>query len=158
MRPEDLFFLQIQGSGLLTFDDGRRLRAAFAGHNGQPYRRHRRPDAQTRPARRPEHLGRRDPQLAGGDHRGPEAHAVMALNPRYVFFRLQADDGREAVGAAGVPCRPAAPSRSTFPSIQLGGLYWIDAEAPRLAGAFPAYRRAGGGAGHRRGDQGCGAG
>ena len=30
MRPEDLFFLQIQGSGVLTFDDGRRQKAVYA--------------------------------------------------------------------------------------------------------------------------------
>jgi membrane-bound lytic murein transglycosylase A len=37
MRPEQLFFLQIQGSGVLTFPDGSRRRAAFAAHNGRPF-------------------------------------------------------------------------------------------------------------------------
>jgi hypothetical protein len=37
MRPEELFFLQIQGSGILVMPDGRRVRAAFAGGNGKPF-------------------------------------------------------------------------------------------------------------------------
>ena len=37
MRPEDLFFLQMQGSGVLTFPDGGRARAVFAASNGQPF-------------------------------------------------------------------------------------------------------------------------
>src|SRR5690606_26435712 len=34
LRPEDLFFLQIQGSGYLTFADGTTARAAYAADNG----------------------------------------------------------------------------------------------------------------------------
>jgi len=36
-------------------------------------------------------------------HRGYEAQAVMALNPRYIFFRLDPDDDGHPAGAAGVP-------------------------------------------------------
>ncbi|MGH6956586.1 MAG: MltA domain-containing protein, partial [Caulobacteraceae bacterium] len=37
MRPEDLYFLQVQGSGVLDFPDGERERAVFAASNGRPY-------------------------------------------------------------------------------------------------------------------------
>ena len=37
MRPEELFFLQIQGSGVLTFEGGRRMKALFAATNGRPF-------------------------------------------------------------------------------------------------------------------------
>lgn len=37
MDPDDLFFLQIQGSGQLLFDDGTRIRAGYAGGNGRAY-------------------------------------------------------------------------------------------------------------------------
>ena len=37
MRAEDLFFMQIQGSGYLTLEDGRRVRAAYAADNGRPF-------------------------------------------------------------------------------------------------------------------------
>ena len=37
MRPEELFFLQVQGSGALTFEDGRRIKALYAANNGHPF-------------------------------------------------------------------------------------------------------------------------
>ncbi|MFQ5563405.1 MAG: murein transglycosylase A [Parvularculaceae bacterium] len=37
MRPNDLFFLQIQGSGVLRLPGGERLRVGFDGQNGRPY-------------------------------------------------------------------------------------------------------------------------
>jgi membrane-bound lytic murein transglycosylase A len=65
----------------------------------------------------------------------------MRLDPRYVFFTLQPDDGQETVGAAGAVLTPGRaiaidPAKHAF-----GELYWISAEAPALTGAFPAYRR-----------------
>jgi len=140
MRPEDLFFLQIQGSGVLTFPDGRRMKATYAADNGRPFVAIARPMI----AR-----GLLTASGASGDairawlaaHRGPEAAAIMALNPRYVFFNIAPDDGREPPGAAGVPL-PAGraiavdPSRHTY-----GELFWIDAAAPTLSGAFKTYRR-----------------
>ena len=140
MRPEDLFFLQIQGSGVLIFPGEAAQRAVFDGSNGAPF------------------LGLAAPMrarglLADGDssaeairgwlvaHRGPEAQALMRLDRRYVFFRLQPDDGGEPAGAAGVrliPGRTVAvdPSRH-----DPGELLWLDASSPALAGAFPIYRR-----------------
>jgi len=38
MDPDDAFFLHIQGSGTLVFDDGEAVRVGFAGQNGHPYR------------------------------------------------------------------------------------------------------------------------
>jgi membrane-bound lytic murein transglycosylase A len=140
MRPEDLFFLQIQGSGVLTLDDGKRMKAVYAANNGWPF------------------LGIANPMrnrglLAGdntsaevirawlADHRGPEAQAIMQLNPRYAFFNLVSDDGRQPVGTANVPL-PAGRSLAVDPAYhQMGELLWIDANAPMLNGAFPTYRR-----------------
>jgi membrane-bound lytic murein transglycosylase A len=36
--PIDAFFLEVQGSGRMTLDDGRRIRLAYADQNGQPYK------------------------------------------------------------------------------------------------------------------------
>ncbi|WP_454718570.1 murein transglycosylase A [Caulobacter segnis] len=140
MRPEELFFLQIQGSGILVLPDGRRVRAAFAGHNGKPF---------VGIANAMRDQGLLPDNNTSGDairtwlaaHRGPEADAIMQLNPRYVFFKMAADDGKEAVGAAGVPL-PAGRAIAVDPSKHgYGGLYWLDAAAPKLSGAFPVYRR-----------------
>jgi len=140
MKPEDLFFLQIQGSGVLSFPDGTQLRAVYAANNGQPF------VGIAAPMRRQGLLA--DNNTSGemirawlGQHRGAAANAVMKLNPRYIFFTLQPYDGREPAGAAGVALTPGRalavdPSQHAY-----GELFWINGEAPSLTGAFPAYRR-----------------
>lgn len=139
MKAEDLFFLQIQGSGTLTFPDGSRLRAAYAADNGKPFVGIARPMSQQ---------GLLPPNGTSGDairrwlsdHRGPEARAVMALNPRYIFFTTARDDGREAVGAAGIPL-PARRSIAVDPSHwTYGEPVWIEADAGNLIGARASYR------------------
>jgi len=140
MKPEDLFFLQIQGSGVLVFPDGERDKALFAAGNGRPF---------VGIATAMRDKGLLDGADTSGDaihgwlaeHRGKDAEAIMRLDPRYVFFSLQPDDGQPPVGAAGAVLTPGRaiavdPSKHAF-----GGLYWISAEAPALSGAFPAYRR-----------------
>ncbi len=140
MRPEELFFLQVQGSGVLTLADGRRLKLLFAATNGQPFK------GVANPMRDQGLLAASD---TGGEairawlaaHRGPEAQAVMWLNPRYAFFRAMPDDGLPPVGAAGVAL-PAGRAIAIDPAWHaLGELWWIDGEAPILAGAYPVYRR-----------------
>lgn len=65
----------------------------------------------------------------------------MQMNPRYAFFSLAPDDGRQPVGSANLPLPPGR-SLAVDPSRhQMGELFWVDAEAPILKGAFPAYRR-----------------
>jgi membrane-bound lytic murein transglycosylase A len=140
MRPEDLFFLQIQGSGVLTFEDGARAKALYAANNGRPF-------VPIAGEMRRQGLLPADGVSAEAirgwlaAHRGPEAQALMSLNPRYAFFRLAPDDGREPAGAAGVPLPPGRAAAVDTLYHPLGELLWIDAEAPTLAGAFPTYRR-----------------
>lgn len=140
MRPEDLFFLQIQGSGVLTYEDGRREKVLYAGNNGLPF------VGIATPMRR---QGLLPENGTSGEairswlaaHRGPEAQAVMQLNPRYAFFRTAPDDGVAPLGAAGLPL-PTGRAIAVDPRHHsYGELIWIDADAPNLSGAFPAYRR-----------------
>lgn len=140
MRPEELFFLQIQGSGGLSFEDGRRLRASFAAHNGRPF-------VGLAKVMRERGLLADDQTSAAAilawlaAHRGPEADALMRENPRYVFFKLGPDDRADPAGAAGVPL-PAGRAIAIDPTRHVYGQpYWIDADAGALAGAFPTYRR-----------------
>jgi membrane-bound lytic murein transglycosylase A len=140
LRPEDLFFLQIQGSGVLVFDDGARWRAVYDGANGAPFlaiagpmlRRGLLEGGQASAAAIHDWLAR---------HRGPAAAAIMDLDRRYVFFRLEPDDGQTPMGAAGIRLPPGR-SAAVDPAFHaMGELLWIDAEAPTLAGAFPHYQR-----------------
>lgn len=138
MRPEDLFFLQIQGSGVLVYPNGVRVKALFDGVNGAKFRGIATP--------------MRDQGLitdTSGDsirqwlaaHAGPDAQSVMRLNPRYVFFKLGPDDGQDPAGAAGMPLIPGRAVAVDTSRHTLGELVWIDASAPTLPGAFPTYRR-----------------
>jgi membrane-bound lytic murein transglycosylase A len=140
MRPEELFFLQVQGSGVLVFEDGRRVKALYAAHNGRPF------VGVANPMRDRGLLARDN---TSGDairgwlaaHRGPEADEVMRINPRYAFFRLAPDDGKPPVGAANIPL-PRGRAVAVDPAFHpMGELLWIEGEAPLLAGAFPSYRR-----------------
>jgi membrane-bound lytic murein transglycosylase A len=140
MRPEDLFFLQVQGSGVLVFEDGRREKALYAAHNGQPFL------GIANPMRDRGLLARDNTSgeaIRGwlAAHRGPEADAIMALNPRYAFFRLAPDDGKPPVGAANIPL-PRGRAVAVDPGFHpMGELLWIDGTSPLLSGAFPSYRR-----------------
>jgi membrane-bound lytic murein transglycosylase A len=139
MRAEDLFFMQIQGSGYLTFEDGSRARAGYAADNGRPFAGIARPMAER---------GLLPRDGTSGDairawlaaHRGPEAREVMALNPRYIFFRLDPDDGGDPPGAAGVSL-PARRSIAVDPTHwRYGDLAWIEADAGNLRGARHGYQ------------------
>jgi membrane-bound lytic murein transglycosylase A len=65
----------------------------------------------------------------------------MRLDRRYVFFRLEPDDGAEPAGAAGLRLIPGRALAVDPASHALGEVLWVDAAAPALSGAFPAYRR-----------------
>ena len=140
MRPEDLFFLQVQGSGVLDFDDGGRSKAIYAASNNKPF------VPIGRVMREQGILDDRRTSAQGisdwlADHAGDQAEALMDQDPRYVFFRLQPDDGRPPQGAAGVSLPPgrAVAADPTFHA--MGELLWIDAADPRLEGGVKGYHR-----------------
>ncbi|GAA0870856.1 MltA domain-containing protein [Brevundimonas basaltis] len=139
MRAEDLFFMQIQGSGYLTFADGTKARAAYAADNGRPFTGIARPMAER---------GLLPPNGTSGEairawlaaHRGPAAREVMALNRRYIFFRLDPDDGGDPNGAAGIPL-PARRAIAVDPAHwRYGDLVWIHADGGNLRGARGSYQ------------------
>jgi membrane-bound lytic murein transglycosylase A len=98
--PVELFFLQIQGSGQIRFDNGDRLRVGFADQNGHPYRSMGR-----------YLIDRGELPLEQASMQGIKAWAAanpsklqeaLNSNPSYVFFReLTPTDG--PTGALGVP-------------------------------------------------------
>jgi membrane-bound lytic murein transglycosylase A len=140
MKPEDLFFLQIQGSGELVFPDGRRMKAIYAADNGRPFVGIARPMGEAG-LLAANHTSGDAIRTWLADHRGADANAVMDKNPRYVFFNVVADDDHDPAGAAGVAL-PAGRSIAVDPSYHAyGELYWIDAAAPVLTGGAKTYRR-----------------
>ena len=65
----------------------------------------------------------------------------MDLDPRYVFFSLIPDDGRDPTGAAGLSLPPGRAIAVDPAWHHYGELYWVDAVSPTLAGAAKSYRR-----------------
>ena len=84
--PVELFFLHIQGSGILRLPDGRRLHIGYAGQNGRAYRSIGRllidqgkiPQNEMSMQRLRRHLAE-NPE---------ERNEIMAHNESYVFFRI----------------------------------------------------------------------
>ncbi len=140
MRPEDLFFLQIQGSGSLVFPDGEREKAIYAADNGKTFV----PLSSLMVRRGLLEHGHGSGEAIHtwlAEHRGDEAQAIMDLDPRYVFFSLVPDDGVDPVGAAGIPLPPGRAIAVDPTWHRYGEVYWIDAVSPTLAGATRTYRR-----------------
>jgi membrane-bound lytic murein transglycosylase A len=140
MRPEDLFFLQIQGSGGIVFPDGTRMKALYAADNGQPFLPIA-PEMVRRGLLAPNHASGDAIRRWLADHRGPQAQTIMDLDPRYIFFKLAPDDGGEPIGGAGLPLPPGRSIAVDTTWRAYGDLYWIEATSPILSGAMKSYRR-----------------
>jgi membrane-bound lytic murein transglycosylase A len=102
--PLDLFFMQVQGSGQVTLDDGTRVRVSYADQNGHPYRS----------------IGKwlvdqGELKLEQASMQGIKAWAranpkrvqeLLNTNPSLVFFRELPLNGSGPPGALGVPLTP----------------------------------------------------
>lgn len=78
----DRFFLQIQGSGLLTFPDGTTRQVAYAGRNGFPYVAIGRIMPFTKP------VSMQSIRQYLKDHPN-ERDAILNQNPAFIYFRWQ---------------------------------------------------------------------
>lgn len=124
----DVFFMQIQGSGQVALDDGKRIRVGYADQNGHPYRS----------------IGRwlidqgelRSDQasmqgirawLKGHPQRMQE---LLDTNPSYVFFRELPLDSDGPPGAMGIPLT-AERSIAVDPRFTpLGAPVWLSTQYP----------------------------
>ncbi|WP_336760226.1 MltA domain-containing protein [Asaia sp. VD9] len=132
--PEDLFFLQIQGSGRLVMTDGSVRRVGYAAKNGAPYV----PIGRILVSRG--EMAAQDvslPSLRNWLAAHPDqARSLMEQNPDYVFFKrvdtIPLDRG--APGAMGIPLTPGrsvAVDRSLLP---LGVPLWLETRIPLASG------------------------
>lgn len=97
----DLFFLQIQGSGRIELEDGRRVKIGYAEQNGHPY---------VSIGRKLIDMGELKPEEASmqgiknwAEHNPERLFALLGQNPSYVFFRELPDTLSAPLGALGVP-------------------------------------------------------
>ena len=95
--PVDIYFLQIQGSGRLQFDDGTEAWVNYAGQNGHKYRASGRIMAEKGVRLRRGDIFEQREWFAAHPERMDE---IFFENPSYVFFQFGT---RGAIGAMGYP-------------------------------------------------------
>jgi membrane-bound lytic murein transglycosylase A len=121
----DLFFLHIQGSGILQLEDGRRLLIGYAGANGRPYRsigrllidRGKIPQEEMSMQRLRGYLV---------DHQD-EQNEIFAHNESYVFFRFLEEGPLGNLEVPLTPGRSIATDARLFPK---GALAFIITQMP----------------------------
>ena len=122
----DAFLLHVQGSGRVVMPDGSVLRIGYAANNGHGYVSIGRRLIQRGELRR----GRAGWQaIRDWIARNPEqADALLAENPRYIFFRTI--DGEGPIGAQGVALTPRRSLAVDRRFIPLGAPLWLDTVWP----------------------------
>jgi membrane-bound lytic murein transglycosylase A len=125
--PVDIFFLHIQGSGILQFPDGRRMQVGYAAQNGLPYRSIGRLLIDERKIPLEEMSMQRLRRYLAENP--TERDQIMAHNESYVFFRFLSTG---PLGSLEVPVtagRSIATDSRLFPK---GALALIYSERPVL--------------------------
>ena len=139
--PIDVFFLHIQGSGLIRLPDGKQLSVGYAGQNGRPYRSIGRLLIDRGKVAREEMSMRRLRRYLRENPK--ELNEILSHNESYIFFRVL-ESG--PLGSLEVPVtagRSLATDARLFPK---GALALIQTEVPvidgagRLAGWRPVTR------------------
>ncbi|MCF8042890.1 MAG: MltA domain-containing protein [Desulfarculaceae bacterium] len=136
--PVEVFFLHIQGSGQLEFEDGARRRVGYASSNGQPYR-----------SIGKMLLNKKLMEPGSMSMQGIKAfleaspqylRQVLSHNPSYVFFRPLPVIGGP-LGCFGQPLtggRSVATDRRLFPGLTLG---YITGTMPATGGGSEPLAR-----------------
>jgi membrane-bound lytic murein transglycosylase A len=128
--PVEAFFLQVQGSGRVQFDDGTLVRLGYGDQNGHPYR------SIGRWLVDQGELTMDQASMAGIKAwiaRNPaRAKELLDQNPSYVFFRELplGDPTAGPVGALGVPLTPGYSLAADARHIPLGALVVVSSTDP----------------------------
>jgi membrane-bound lytic murein transglycosylase len=134
--PVDRFFLQIQGSGRLQFDDGSERAFAHAGTNGAEYRSVG-TEMLERGLVKSGETGAEQLKAWLKSHPS-ERDAILFANPRYGFF-VESDDGlRGALDAGLTAYRSVAVDPAEIP---LGSALWLRTSWPVLESGRVVGRR-----------------
>ena len=123
--PIDIFFLHIQGSGIVQLDSGESMRVNYAGQNGHPFRAIGRLLVQR-------NLLKLEEASMQGIRGYLEAHPeemedIFNYNPSYIFFRDVPEGPIGSIGVPVTPYRSIATDRYLFPR---GVLCYIQLKLP----------------------------
>jgi membrane-bound lytic murein transglycosylase A len=121
----ELFFLHIQGSGIVTLDSGESIRVNYAESNGHPYR------AIGKFLINRGLLTYEDMSMQSIRHHlethPKEVETIFNFNPSYVFFRTVEAGPMGSIGVPLTPFRSIAVDQYLFPK---GALGFIETEIP----------------------------
>lgn len=124
-NPIDVFFLQIQGSGMVELRNGEMIRVNYAGSNGHPYR------AIGTLLIQQEILTRENVSMQSIreylENNPDKLDEVFNYNPSYVFFKKVEKGPLGFMGVPVTPYRSIATDRHLFPK---GVLCYIETELP----------------------------
>jgi membrane-bound lytic murein transglycosylase A len=124
-NPVDLFFLHIQGSGILQLSDGRRLHVGYAAANGRPYRSIGRLLIDNGKVPQ-EEMSMQRLRRYFAEH-PEEQNDIMAHNESYIFFRFLEDGPLGSLEVPLTPGRSIATDARLFPK---GALAFAIAQKP----------------------------
>ncbi|MEI6614362.1 MAG: MltA domain-containing protein [Chrysiogenales bacterium] len=131
----DIFFLHIQGSGIVQLEDGSQIFMGYADQNGHPFR------SLGKFLLEKQLIDRSQLSMQGmksflQDH--PECiPEALISNPSYIFFQVNQQSASGTFGARLTPWRSIATDQRLFP---LGALAYIECEKP----VFDKEKRIGG--------------
>jgi membrane-bound lytic murein transglycosylase A len=140
-EPGQAFIVQVQGSARIRLPDGRTLRVAYAGRNGQPYTSIGR--ILVEEGRIPKDEMSLDRMMAWLAANPDEARTLMRRNRSFVFFRA-ADELAAADGPVGGAGHPLIPGRSLAVDRTLwsyGLPVWLEGELPAEQNGSEPLRR-----------------
>jgi membrane-bound lytic murein transglycosylase A len=123
--PVDLFFLQVQGSGIVVLEDGARIRVGYDGSNGRAYRSIGR--LLIDEGKIPKEEMSLQALKRYLEETPEEIPRVLNHNESYVFFRVAPEGPTGSIGVQLTPGRSLATDRTLFPP---GALAFIETEKP----------------------------
>ncbi len=125
--PVDLFFLHVQGSGMVRLPTGKLINVHYVASNGHPYK------SIGKYLIDSGKIARKDLTMQSirrylKNHPG-ERNAIFAYNPRYVFFKEEPGGPKGCLGVELTPGRSIAMDQGVYPP---GALAFIQTEKPVL--------------------------
>ena len=138
--PIELYFLQVQGSGIIALDDGSEVRIGFANHNGYPYVSIGKilVDSGVLPIEQASMSG-----IQNWAHNNPSrARELLAQNRRYIFFKEMGVVDPNTSGPVGALGMPLVPERSIAVDthfIPLGMPVFLESIYPKTSVSFSRW-------------------
>jgi membrane-bound lytic murein transglycosylase A len=129
VEPIDAFFIQIQGSGIVEFLDGQKMRIGYAGSNGRPYVAIGKFLTDFIPLKE---MSMQKIKSHLQSLTQAQQQEIFNQNPSYVFFQKLDTDALTFAGMEVSDGRTIASDDNFFPKGALAFLDFFDNVAPRL--------------------------